>query len=101
MSLKYAVWKAISEELLKPLGDAYTRFITPLKYETLRKSIVDGGSGQDVRIPGRMPGACVRHAFVPVLPCHVQPSESQSSTAEVARTSLPDPLLLYHSQAYS
>ncbi|KAJ1474822.1 hypothetical protein T484DRAFT_1830830 [Baffinella frigidus] len=40
-------YQAISEELLKPLGDTYTRFITPLKYETLRKSIVDGGSGQD------------------------------------------------------
>ena len=26
-----------------------------------------------VRIPGRMPGACVRHASVPVFPCHVQP----------------------------
>ena len=26
-----------------------------------------------VRIPGRMPGACVLHAFVPVFPCRVQP----------------------------
>ena len=26
-----------------------------------------------MRIPGRMPGACVLHAYVPVFPCHVQP----------------------------
>ena len=26
-----------------------------------------------VRIPGRMPGACVLHASLPVFPCHVQP----------------------------
>ena len=26
-----------------------------------------------VRSPGRMPVACVHHAFVPVFPCHVRP----------------------------
>jgi len=31
------------------------------------------GERTGVRIPGRMPGACVRHVFAPVFPCHVQP----------------------------
>ena len=30
---------------------------------------------KDVRIPGRMPGACVLHDSVSVFPCHVQPLE--------------------------
>jgi hypothetical protein len=30
------------------------------------------GAG-NARIPGRMPGACVLHASVPVFPCQVQP----------------------------
>lgn len=34
--------------MLKPLGDVYTRFITPTKYEVLKNSIVSGGKGQDV-----------------------------------------------------
>ena len=37
----------------------------------LRGSIVLGRPV--VRIPGRMPGACVLHASVPAFPCHVQP----------------------------
>ena len=41
------VYDAISTDLLKPLGDQYTRFIDPAKYEALRNSIV-GGKGQDV-----------------------------------------------------
>lgn len=41
------VYEAISNDLLKPLGDQYTRFINPAKYEALRNSIV-GGKGQDV-----------------------------------------------------
>lgn len=40
-------YDAISNEILKPLGDQYTRFINPTKYEALRNSIV-GGKGQDV-----------------------------------------------------
>ena len=35
--------------------------------------VLSSDAAQRVRIPGRMPGACVRHAFVPVFPCHVQP----------------------------
>lgn len=34
--------------MLKPLGDQYTRFINPQKYEALKSSIVSGGKGQDV-----------------------------------------------------
>ena len=40
-------YEVITNELLKPLGDQYTRFIDPVKYEALRTSIV-GGKGQDV-----------------------------------------------------
>jgi len=40
-------YETISNDLLKPLGDQYTRFINPTKYEALRNSIV-GGKGQDV-----------------------------------------------------
>lgn len=40
-------YEVISNDLLKPLGDQYTRFINPTKYEALRTSIV-GGKGQDV-----------------------------------------------------
>ena len=40
-------YQAISEEMLKKLGDKYTRFITPTKYEALRNSIV-GVKGEDV-----------------------------------------------------
>jgi len=40
--------KAISEEMLKPLGDQYTRFINPQKYESLKQSITQGGNGQEV-----------------------------------------------------
>ena len=40
-------YEVISNEILKPLGDQYTRFINPTKYEALRNSIV-GGKGQDV-----------------------------------------------------
>jgi hypothetical protein len=35
-----AAYKAIQEEMLKPLGDQYTRFIDPVKYAALRDSIV-------------------------------------------------------------
>lgn len=45
---KDEAYKAISEEMLKPLGDQYTRFIDPVKYAALRDSIVSGGKGQDV-----------------------------------------------------
>ena len=41
------VYETISKDLLKPLGDQYTRFIDPVKYEALRNSIV-GGKGQDI-----------------------------------------------------
>ena len=41
-------YQAISEEMLKPLGDQYTRFIPPAKYEALKNSIVSGGKGQDI-----------------------------------------------------
>jgi len=41
------VYETISTDILKPLGDQYTRFISPTKYEALRNSIV-GGKGQDV-----------------------------------------------------
>jgi len=40
-------YETISKDLLKPLGDQYTRFIDPAKYDALRNSIV-GGKGQDV-----------------------------------------------------
>jgi hypothetical protein len=40
--------QVISDEMLKPLGDQYTRFITPAKYEALRSSIVSGGKGQEI-----------------------------------------------------
>jgi len=40
-------YEVISNEILKPLNDQYTRFINPSKYEALRNSIV-GGKGQDV-----------------------------------------------------
>ena len=40
-------YETISKDLLKPLGDQYTRFIDPVKYESLRNSIV-GGKGQDI-----------------------------------------------------
>ena len=32
-------YEVITNELLKPLGDQYTRFIDPVKYEALRTSI--------------------------------------------------------------
>jgi hypothetical protein len=40
-------YQVISEEMLKKLGDKYTRFITPTKYEALRNSIL-GVKGEDV-----------------------------------------------------
>jgi len=42
-----------------------------------------------VRIPGRMPGACVLHTFVPAFPCHVQPLQDGQShqTSEFPTTS--------------
>mmetsp|Transcript_43725 Transcript_43725/g.138204 ORF Transcript_43725/g.138204 Transcript_43725/m.138204 type:complete len:469 (-) Transcript_43725:1230-2636(-) len=40
------VYDAISKDLLEPLGDKYTRFIDPVKFEALKNSIV--GKGQDV-----------------------------------------------------
>jgi len=33
---------------------------------------VEGG----VKIPGRMPGACVLHAYVPVFPRYIQPTRA-------------------------
>ena len=49
--------------------------------QTCRDMIIAGLQNPPVRIPGRMPGACVLHASVDVLHSHVQNTGTQASGA--------------------
>jgi hypothetical protein len=53
-----------------------------------------------VRIPGRMPGACVLHASVPVFPCHVSTKREFPTTLEFPTKSPTHPPLSTPPQGY-